>query len=79
MIGEYVDKALTKARYKQLDDGSYFGEIEGFGGIWANGPSVEHCRHELIEVLEEWVLLKVRDGDPLPMVGGIALRIEKVA
>lgn len=79
MISEYVSKALKKAAYKQIKDGTWFGEIRGFRGVWANGPSIEHCRNELIEVLEEWLLLKIRDRDPIPLIGGSALRIKKVA
>jgi len=30
-------------------------------------------------VLEEWILLKVRDGDPLPVVGGMEFKIKRVA
>lgn len=75
MILEYINKTIEKAQYKQLDDGNWFGEIPGFDGVWANGETVELCRTELIEVLEEWLLLKVRDKDPIPAVGGLELKI----
>jgi len=79
MISEYVSRALKKARYKKIKDGSWFGSIKGFRGVWANGSSIENCRQELIEVLEEWLLLKIRDHDPVPQVDGVVLRIKKVA
>lgn len=79
MISQYVSKALEKAAYKQLEDGSWFGEIPGFQGVWANGSNIEQCRHELVDVLEEWLLLKVRDKDAIPQVDGLKLKIEKVA
>ena len=41
-----------------LDDGSYFGEIPGFKGVWTNNKNLEKCRKELREVLEEWLILK---------------------
>jgi len=53
MLMEYTQKALEGAEYKRLDDGTWFGEIPGFEGVWANGPTVESCRKELVEVLEE--------------------------
>jgi len=31
------------------------------------------CRDVLREVLEEWLILKLRDGDLLPKIGGIDL------
>lgn len=62
MLSEYVQKALTKAQYKLLENGTWFAEIPGFEGIWANANTVEECRHDLQEVLEEWLVLKIRDG-----------------
>lgn len=81
MIIEYCEKAIEKAQYKKLDDGTWFAEIPGFKGVWVNGDTVEGCRKELIEVLEEWLILKLRDKDPIPKVGGLKLEIteEKVA
>jgi len=79
MIIEYCQKAIEKAQYKKLDDGTWFAEIPGFQGVWANGHSVEQCRNELITVLEEWLLLKVRDGDPIPDVEGLKVEIREVA
>ncbi len=79
MLFEYLQKALRKAEYKKLDDGTWFAETPGFGGVWANAETVEECRRELWEVLEEWVLLKLRDGDPIPALEGIEIKIEKVA
>ncbi len=77
MIIEYCQKALKKAQYKKLDDGSWFGEIPGFEGVWANGVSVEECRKELLTVLEEWLVLKIRDNDAIPGVEGRRLKSEK--
>jgi len=37
--------------------------------------SVEECRDELQEVLEEWLILKIRDNDPIPIVNGLDLKI----
>jgi predicted RNase H-like HicB family nuclease len=78
MLFEYVQKAVEKARYKQLDDGTWYAEIPGFAGVWANGKTVEACRRELWEVLEEWVVLKLRDRESLPKVRGATVRIKEV-
>jgi predicted RNase H-like HicB family nuclease len=67
-LTEYIRAALKKANYKKLEDDSWFAEIPGFQGVWANGESVEECRHELCEVIEEWLMLKIRDNDPIPVV-----------
>ena len=75
MLLEYVNKALERSSYKQLEDGSWFAEIPGFSGVWATAVSVEACRSELVEVLEEWLLLKLRDHDPVPVLDGIELSV----
>jgi predicted RNase H-like HicB family nuclease len=36
---------------------------------------LEDCREELQEVLEEWLIVKLRDHDPLPQIGGIDLNV----
>ena len=70
---------MESAEYKKLDDGSWYAEIPEFQGVWANGDSVEQCRNELVTVLEEWLLLKVRDGDSIPDVAGLNVEIREVA
>ena len=64
---------MNRARFKILDDGTYFGEIPGLAGVWANEATVEMCREVLQEVLEEWLILKIRDNDPIPRLGRISL------
>lgn len=79
MLFEYIQKALQKAQYKLLDDGTWFAAIPSFEGVWANAKTVEECRRELQEVLEEWLVLKIRDRDPIPEIEGIEIRIKEVA
>jgi len=78
MLFEYIQKALERAQYKVLDDESWFAEIPGFEGVWANAKTVEECRHELLEVLEEWLVLKIRDQDPIPKIEGVEIRVKEV-
>lgn len=78
MFLTYIQKALEKAEYKRLDDGTWFAEVTGFEGVWANKETVEECRKELSEVLEEWLILKLRDGDPIPSLKGVEIRIREV-
>ena len=66
MLSEYISQKLSQARYKILDDGTFFGEIPGLQGVWANEKTLEKCRETLREVLEEWLILKLRDGDSIP-------------
>lgn len=66
MLTEYISQKLNKARYKILEDGTYFGEIPGLKGVWAAEENLEKCRETLREVLEEWLILKLKDGDRIP-------------
>jgi predicted RNase H-like HicB family nuclease len=61
-----------------LEDGTWFAEIKGFEGVWANAGSVEECRSELKEVLEEWLVLKIRDRDYIPDIEGVEIKVREV-
>lgn len=73
MLTAYITAAMSRARYKLLDDGTYFGEIPGLQGVWANAKALEACRAELQEVLEDWLVVKLRDGDAIPRIGRVQL------
>ena len=79
MILRYIETAIKKAEYKKLEDETWFGEIPELKGVWATGNSIESCREELIEVLEEWLLLKIKDDDPIPTVNGVEVSLKKLA
>ncbi len=76
MLMNYISAAMHKARYEILpDDGPFCGEIPGFDGVYANADTLEACREELGEVLEEWILLRVSRNLSLPIIDGIGLTI----
>lgn len=79
MLVDYIGAAMRRAKYEILsDDGTYYGEIPGFDGVYANADTLEVCREELEEVLEEWILFRVSRNLPLPVVDGIELTIKEV-
>ena len=78
MLMKYIRSAMRKARYEILpDDNTFYGEIPGFEGVYANADNLEVCRDELEEVLEEWILFRISRNLPLPVVDGIELRIKE--
>ena len=80
MLTNFIRAAMGKAKYEILqDDKSYYGEISGFDGVYANADSLEACRNELEEVLEEWILFRVSRNLTLPVVDGNELSIKEVA
>jgi predicted RNase H-like HicB family nuclease len=74
-LTSYIQQALSLATYKIIDDKTYSGEIPGFLGVWANDKSLERCRQELQEVLEDWIVLKLRGRERLPSIRGKTLSI----
>ena len=73
MLTDYINAAMTRAKYKIIDDGTYFGEVPRLQGVWANAKTLEICRQELQEVLEDWLIVTLRDGDTIPRVGRVQL------
>ena len=79
MLTEYIRAAMRRARYEILkDDGTFYGEIPEFNGVYANADTLEACREELEEVLEEWILFRISRNLTLPIVEGIELTIKEV-
>ena len=71
MLTEYLRAAMHHAKYELLsDDGSFYGEIPNFQGVYANASTLESCREDLETVLEEWVLFRVSRNLNLPVVDG---------
>ena len=79
MLLQYIEAAIKQAEYKKLENNTWFGEIPGFQGVWANASSVENCRSEFIEVLEEWLILKIKDNDTLPTIDNLSISVSKAA
>ena len=80
MLSKYILSAMKKARYEILkDDGSFYGEIPGFRGVYTNSNTLEECREELEEVLEEWLFFRISRNLSIPEVNGIELKIKEIA
>jgi predicted RNase H-like HicB family nuclease len=73
MLTNYIHAALRRAKYEIIKDGQYYGEIPGFEGVWATAKTLEDCREDLRETLEDWLVLGLRLGHELPVVDGINL------
>jgi predicted RNase H-like HicB family nuclease len=63
LITQYAQKAARHAVARQLGDGTWFAEIEGFSGVWSNEPSQKEALDALEEIVFEWVILKIKDQD----------------
>lgn len=65
---------MKGARYKLLKDGSYFGEISGLKGVWANAKNLEDCRSRLKAALEDWLLFSIKDG---ASIRGLEIKVDR--
>lgn len=78
MITEYIEAALARATYEIIqDEEPYYGEIPGLQGVWATGKTLEECRRNLAETVEDWVLLSIAKGLPIPALGEVSIRLPK--
>ena len=78
MLLEYILAAMAQAKYEILpDDGTYYGHIPGFKGVWSNAETLEECRAELQSVLEDWILLAIRFNDRIPTVNGLRTKLPR--
>lgn len=74
ILTSYIEAAMRRAITKQLSNGDFYAKIPECPGVWAARPSRERVLQELREVLEEWLVLKLKDGDTdLPILDGIDL------
>ncbi len=71
MITEYIEAALARATYEIIqDEEPYYGEIPGLQGVWASGKTLEECRQNLKEVIEGWIIVRLRKGLSIPPLDG---------
>lgn len=76
MITNYLAVALTRARYR-LVDGYFCATVPGLRGVIATAPTVEACRSQLTEVIEEWILVRVARGLSVPALGRATVRVKR--
>ena len=80
MIRKYIDRAMDQAKYEILpEDQSYYGEIPACQGVFANCATLEKCRKELEEILEEWLLLRIYKNLSIPEIDGITITIKEAS
>ncbi|MDD1415969.1 type II toxin-antitoxin system HicB family antitoxin [Dolichospermum sp. ST_con] len=77
MLTEYIQSALKRATYQILEDGTFYAEIPELKGLYANALTLENCRDELKESLEEWIVLGLQLGHNIPEMDGIYLAFKK--
>ncbi len=73
VLTEYIDKLMERAVYDKLEDGTFTGNIPECKGVIAFGKTLRECEDELRSVLEDWILVGLKLGHPLPIINKINL------
>ena len=70
MIHAYVDAAMGRARYELIDgEEPYYGEVPELQGVWASGRTLEECRHNLVDAVDGWLLVRIARRMEIPVLG----------
>ncbi len=78
ILSEYLEKAIAQAEFDKLEDGTFAGHIPACKGVVAFGATLQECARELRSTLEDWVVLGLKLGHPLPVIEDIDLNKEPV-
>ncbi len=75
MLTQYLQEALDRAHYELIEDEEpYYGSVPGLDGVWATGKSLEECRRNLSEAIEDWLLFSIAKGFTIPSLGSVTIR-----
>ena len=78
IISDYINSAMALAEYDKLEDGSFAGKIPKCKGVISFGSTLKECQIELRSTLEDWILVGIKLGHPLPIVDKINLNKKPV-
>ena len=70
---------MRQAHYELMENGRFFGSISSCQSCWAEAPTLEECRDELLSTLEDWLLLGLQLRHTLPVIDGIDLNRKEPA
>lgn len=66
-IAQYIEKLLAKAEYEyDPETKSWCASVKALPGVYAQADTVEEVRSQLAEVIEDYILVSLRERQPLP-------------
>ena len=69
MLTAYIQAAMRHAHYEMIDDAeTFYGSIALCPGVWATAKTLEDCREELQNVLEDWIVPGVQLSHSIPVI-----------
>lgn len=75
ILSDYIDQSMEHAEYDKLEDGTFAGRIPGYPGVISFAPSLRACEDELRSTLEDWVLVGLKLGHAIPVIGALNLNL----
>jgi predicted RNase H-like HicB family nuclease len=68
MLTRYIHEALQRAHYEMIEDEEpYYGEVKGLNGVWATGKTLEECRQNLEDAIEDWGFFSLANSSSQPL------------
>ena len=74
-FSDYIERAMRRAVYDKLEDGTFSGRIPECKGVIAFQSTLRACEDELRSVLEDWIFVGLKLGHELPVIESIDLNI----
>lgn len=78
VLTDYTSQLMARAVYDKLEDGTVAGRIPECKGVLVFGATLRACEDELRSTLEDWIVVGLKLGHPLPVIAGIDLNKEPV-
>ena len=78
VLTDYTSQLMACAVYDKLEDGTVAGRIPECKGVLVFGATLRACEDELRSTLEDWIVVGLKLGHPLPVIAGIDLNKEPV-
>ena len=76
LLSSYVEEVLKKAKYEYGDaTNSWCAMVDVLPGAYAQADTLEEARAQLAQVIEEYVLVSLVNGDKLPTVKNLDFSI----
>jgi predicted RNase H-like HicB family nuclease len=76
MLLEYIQAALERAHYEIIDDAEpFYGEVPDLDGVWATGSTLEVCRRNLAQAIEDWLLFSIAQALSVPDLDGVSIHV----
>jgi predicted RNase H-like HicB family nuclease len=78
VLTDYTSQLMARAVYDKLEDGTFAGRIPECKGVLVFGATLRACEDEVRSTVEDWIVVGLKLGHPLPVIAGIDLNKEPV-